>query len=241
MKKIICLLVIAVFLCTSSYAATGNDYLQGAGDRLWRGAVNTLTGWVEFPMQISKGWNRGFNGDENNKLGGALVGIFAGVGHTLGRTISGMGDLAGFWAAAPENNDGIGTKLDAEYAWEEGTAYDMFDPNFGDATLKPIGNKFLRGAGNCLGGFLEFPGQIVKGIQLGAMDLGIVKGFWYWMSRQVDGTFDVAGCLFPNPEDTKGLAFDEKWPWTALGDGMKGEYITDAGTKDASVKDASIK
>ncbi len=223
MKKIICLLVIALFLCSTCYAATGADYLNGVGNKLWRGVVNTFTGWIEFPAQIYKGYERGFNGNENNKIGGAFVGIFTGIGHTAGRTLSGLGDVAGFWAADPANNDGVGIPLDAEYAWEEGTVYNMFDPNFGEGALNPMGNKLGRGIGDSLGGFLEFPGQIVKGIKLGAPDLGIVKGLWYWYSRQVDGAFDIAGFFLPNPKDTKALPFDEKWPWSALGDSMKKE------------------
>jgi len=70
-------------------------------------------------------------------------------------------------------------------------------------------------------GVVEVPGQIVKGVKAGAPDLGIIKGLWYWFSREIDGVYDVVTCLVPNPEDTKALPFDEKWPWSALGDSVK--------------------
>ena len=215
-KRILAVVLAAALLLSSvgmAYAATPEDLMMGMGHKLFRGVVNVLTGWVEIPAQIVKGYNK-------DNVGGAFVGIFTGVYHGIGRTLSGCGEVAGFWAADPKDNAGIGIPLDAEYAWEEGTHYKWMEPNVGDGALKPMGDKFLRGAGNALLGFVEFPGQIVKGIRLGAYDLGIVKGLWYWYSREIDGIYDITTCLVPNPKDTKALPFDEKWPWTALGESM---------------------
>jgi putative exosortase-associated protein (TIGR04073 family) len=215
MRKVtICILVAAAFLVSSvgaSYAAGPEELFSGMGKKLVRGVVNTVTGWVEIPAQICYGY-------KNDSFGGAFVGIFSGIWRGLGRTVSGAGDIVGFWAADPKSNDGIGVPLNAEYAWEEGEKYDLTKPSFGEATLAPMGNKLGRGLGNSLLGFLELPGQIFKGLKLHAPDLGIVKGLWYWYSRQIDGTVDVVSFMFPNPKDTKALAFDEKWPWSALGD-----------------------
>ena len=222
MKKTLCILVAAVFLFSAAaQAATTEELMTGMGHKLWRGAVNVLTGWVELPAQIVKGYNRGFAGDENNKAMGGFFGIFTGVWHAAGRTISGAAELAGFWAADPESNEGIGVPLDAEYAWEEGTHYNLCDPNFQEGTLAPMGHKLSRGLGNGLAGFLELPGQIMKGIKGKAPDLGIVKGLWYWYSREIDGCYDIVTFLLPGPGDTKALPFDEKWPWSAFGDSMK--------------------
>jgi hypothetical protein len=33
----------------------------------------------------------------------------------------------------------------------------------------------------------------------------------------MDGVYDVATAIFPNPKDTMGMKYDEKWPWTAVG------------------------
>jgi putative exosortase-associated protein (TIGR04073 family) len=105
--------------------------------------------------------------------------------------------------------------------WEDGTHHDIFKPDLMEGAVRPVGNKLLRGLGNGIFGFAEFPGQIVKGVKAGAPDLGIVKGLWYWLSREIGSVYDVTTFLLPNPADTKGLAFDEKWAWSALGDNVK--------------------
>ncbi|MDP8258945.1 MAG: exosortase system-associated protein, TIGR04073 family [Candidatus Aadella gelida] len=221
-KKLVCVLIMSVILMTSGLAhATPEELLTGMGQKLFRGVVNVVTGWIELPVQIVKGYNRGFAGNENNKILGTVGGVFKGIGDATGRTLSGVGDVAGFWAADNADNDGVGIPLDAEYAWEEGTAYDIFDPNLVNGALKPIGNKLLRGIGNTVFGVVEIPGQIVKGIKDGAPDLGIVKGLWYFASREMDGAVDMGTFYMANPKDTKGLAFDEKWPWSALADNIQ--------------------
>jgi len=60
-----------------------------------RGGINALTGWLEFPKQIyvttkESGWGKGL-----------LVGPFKGIGMTLVRTISGLGEVATFYLAYP--------------------------------------------------------------------------------------------------------------------------------------------
>jgi len=213
-RKLLCILMAAAIISISAgtaSAAGAEELFSGMGQKLVRGVVNTVTGWVEIPAQIYYGY-------KNDSFGGAFVGIFSGIWHGVGRTMSGAGDVVGFWAADPKSNDGVGVPLNAEYAWEEGTRYDLMRPSFGEATLTPMGNKLGRGLGNSFCGFLELPGQIFKGLKLHAPDLGIGKGLWYWYSRQIDGAIDVASFLFPNPKDTKALKFDEKWPWSALGD-----------------------
>jgi putative exosortase-associated protein (TIGR04073 family) len=215
------ILAIALLAYAPAVYAAADDLVDGMAAKFWRGLVNTFTGWVEFPAQIIKGYNEGFMGDESNKILGVVVGIFEGLGHSAGRTFNGMTELMGFWAANPADNEGIGMHLDAEYAWEEGTPYDAFDPTFTEGAVMPVANKALRGLGNGFLGIAEVPGQIAKGISEGAPDLGIIKGIWYWLSRGVHGLSDVMTCLLPNPEDQKGLAFDEKWPWEALADKLQ--------------------
>ena len=145
-----------------------------------------------------------------------LCGVIKGVGNSIGRTAWGALEVVGFWAANPKDNEGIGMPLDATYVWQEGEAYDCLNPNIGEATLKPMGKKLLRGIGNSLFGFVEFPGQIAKGIKEGALDLGIIKGLWFWYSRQMCGIADVATVILPIPEENAGYAFDEEYPWDAL-------------------------
>ena len=223
MWKRISVVLIAMLLLLSAgeaYAAA-RHVSDGMARKVSSGVVNTFTGWVEFPAQIIKGYNEGFMGKGDNKILGAVTGIFSGIGHAAGRTISGVIDLVTFWAANPEDNENIGIPLDGEYVWEEGKPYNLFEPSFSDATMIPIGNKFLRGAGNALFGFVELPGQILKGIGEGAPDLGIIKGLWFWYSREVNGLADIATLLLPSPRDQKGVAFDEEWPWGALVETMQ--------------------
>lgn len=202
-------------------AAGTEEFIGGMGEKFVRGIVNIFTGWIEVPAQIIKGYNRGLGGDEGNKLGGAFVGIFSGVWYGLGRTFSGFKEMAGFWAADHKDYDGVGIPLEADYAWQAGEPYHFSDPSFSKATIAPMGNKLVSGVCDTVFGFVELPGQFAKGVKLRAPDAGIGKGIWYWFSRELDGIYDAVTFLLPNPKDTKGLAFDEKWPWSALGDSFK--------------------
>ncbi len=210
-------LAIMVFLSfTASAHAQADDLLDGMRKKLERGVVNTLTAGVEFPNKIIKGFKYGVDGEGNNKLLGGFVGICDGFKHTLGRFASGVTDVAGFWAANPANNEGIGIPLDAEYAWEDGEAYNLFDPSFGEATLAPVQNKFMRGAGNLLLCFLEFPGQVIKGSKEDDFGGGIVKGVWYTLSRAWHGASEMVTPCLPWPKDQMGVAFDQRYPWDAF-------------------------
>jgi len=217
MRKRLCGILIAMTFLFFATAATANaasdEVLDNMMKKLQRGVINAFTGWIEFPVQVAEGFNEGFKGDENNKLFGVLFGVLDGVSHSAGRTISGVTDIIGFWAAGPENNENIGIPLDAEYAWEKGEPYDIFNPNFTDATLRPMVNKLFRGCGNGLFGFMELPYQINKGISEKAPDAGVLKGLWYWGSREISGISDVISAPFANPKDTIGITFDEKWQW----------------------------
>lgn len=218
MKKwsFVAVLVAAVFVCSTAAAATSDELLAGMGKKFVRGVVNLLTGWVELPMQVVKGFQGKIPSCGDNQVMGTVCGVFKGVGHAIGRTAWGGLELVGFWAANPEDNEGIGIPLDAQYAWEDGEPYDCLDPSFSEATLKPMGKKLVRGLGNGLLGVVEVPGQIAKGISGGAPDLGIIKGLWYWCSREVYGIGELVSAIFPNPVDNPGLAFDEEYPWDAL-------------------------
>ena len=241
-KRIIVVMLAAIFLttATTAYAATG-DYWEGMGEKLKRGFINVFTGWIEIPAQISKGYEKGFFDDENNKFMGAFMGIFTGVAHAAGRTVNGACEVAGFWAANYQDNDGYGLPLDAEYAWEEGTSYNIVDPDFKTAMVIPCGKKFIRGFRDVLFGIVEVPGQIAKGYQDGAADLGIFKGIWLWLSREVSGASDIATFCLPSPVDTKGYGFESEWPSDALQDAIGTEGSTAAGTTSTSKSSKYVK
>ena len=213
-KRLFGILIAITFLLFAAAAhASPDDVLGAMAKKLHRGMINILTGWVEFPAQIVKGYNYGFMGNEKNKLAGIMAGTINGVTHSLGRTLSGVADVVGFWAANPEDNEDVGLHLDAEYPWEESEPYEMLKPSFADATLSPIVNKLFRGSGNTLFGFMEFPTQITKGYKEKMVDLGIFKGLWYWLSREISGISDIVTVILPTPEDPGDMPFNEEFAW----------------------------
>ena len=150
-------------------------------------------------------------------------GLVDGVVHSLGRTLSGVVDVATFWTADPadEDNKGIGFVLNAEHAWEQGEPHRIDEEGVMKGALKPVGKKLVRGGGDILFGVVELPGQIIKNTKQGALDLGIIKGVWYSASRIIDGAADIVTLLLPVPADNKGVAYDETRPWNALVDTVK--------------------
>ena len=101
--------------------------------------------------------------------------------------------------------------------------HNLFDPTFTDATLTPVVNKFLKGVGNTLFGFMEVPNQIKKGIYRGTPTTGALKGLWFWGSREISGVYDIVTTPLPNPEYTVGICFDEEWPWESFTDPLAKE------------------
>lgn len=216
MKRTLSVLIAALFLFSASAAYAGDcgELVQGMGSKLWRGSVNTVTGWVEIPVQVHKGYQK------CSFLGG-FWGIFKGVWCAAGRTISGAGEVATFWSADPESNEGIGVPLDSEYAWQNCGAPEEAECDFEKAVFYPMRDKFLRGVGYSLFGVAEVPGQIGKGIKCPSWDLGLIKGIWYFVGREAEGALDLTTFWLPNPCDTKAVKYDEKWPWSALGDELQ--------------------
>ena len=222
MRKIIILSVLVLFVASAAFASTEN-IAEGMGKKLVRGAVNAVTSPIELPAQIAKGFKNGVEPIENqffSKTVGTILGIFRGVSHAGGRLAWGMLEVAGFWSANPADNDGVGVPLDAEYAWEEGVQYSIFDPSLEEG-IKPIGRKLVRGLGNGLFGIAEVPGQMARGASEGNVLKGALKGFWFWGSRAVYGFGDIVTVFAPNPHDNPGYAFNGEWPWTVLAEEME--------------------
>ncbi len=218
MRKILLMVFVGLFLAFSSNAIA-SEVCDGMKDRAVRGVTNLVTGIVEWPFQIKKGYTNGVSFIENeagSKTVGTILGFFRGIGHAGGRMSSGAVELFGFWAVSPDDNDGVGVPLDAEYAWEEGEQYSIFKPNLTEG-VKPWFRKLGRGLGNGFLGILEVPGQIKKGADDGNVAKGVGKGVWYWFSREVYGMGDIMSSFVPNPEDNMGAVhFEEEWPWEAL-------------------------
>ena len=204
------------------YYAPSDEVLPGMGKKAVRGAVNIVTGIVEWPMQTYKGYTNGLGFIKNkptSKAVGTVVGfLFSGPGQAASRMLWGGMELFGFWTANRVDNKGIGVPLDAQYSWQIGTKYDVFDPTLKEG-LKPYGRKLVYGLADGFLGIAELPAQIVAGAREGETVKGIGKGFWYWWSREVyglGGIGSVLGCLASNPEDNPGHTYKGEWPWSEL-------------------------
>ena len=126
MKKLsLSFLMLLVFAV--SVSASEDNAFYGCVNKFTRGVENIATGWVEFPMQIGKGYSTGINGKINLKNMpaashsiGALNGLFRGIGHAVGRTVWGMVDCGTCWAKDRVDNRNMLFLLDGKYAWPEG-------------------------------------------------------------------------------------------------------------------------
>jgi len=213
---------IVVYAALSS-PASEQGIVEGMGKKAVRGVVNVLTGVIELPAQTIKGYRNGIDAIDNevgSKTLGTFIGLLRGVSHMAGRIYSGAFELAGFWTANPEDNEGYGVPFDDPYPWEEGVKYSIFDPSFKEG-IKPYGRKFARGLGNALLGIAEIPGQTLRGRSEGNIFKGVGKGFWYFLSRQINGFGEVYTTFMPNHPDTMGVAFNGEWPWTVLSEEME--------------------
>ena len=218
MKSIRLLCFITFVLCSSSAFADSDKVTEGMANKAVNGAVNFVTGIVELPMQVYKGYKKGFPMIKNNvgsKTVGTVLGVFRGFGHAAGRTGWGGLELFGFWTANRPNNHGIGVPLDAKYAWEMGEQYSIFKPTLGEG-VKPIGRKLVHGVTDSFLGILEVPGQAIKGSKEGKTMRGLGRGVWFWFSRTAYGFGSVLTCLVPNPKENPGYSYKEKYPWSAL-------------------------
>ena len=66
----------------------GAPYPEKAGNTLVRGAANTFFGWTEVIRQPA---------EEAKHGGNVLIGLANGVGHSVKRTVSGLGEVLTFW------------------------------------------------------------------------------------------------------------------------------------------------
>lgn len=217
MRRVIAL-VFALSLALPCGIASAGPIVEGMGQRAVRGVIDIVTGIVEVPVQIYKGYDTGISVIKNkpaSKAVGTVLGFFKGFGHFAGREVSGFTELFGFWAASPASNQGVGIPFDAERSWEWGTAYSIFKPNLKEG-VKPYGRKLVHGFANGLLGIVELPGQIVKGSKEGNVALGVGKGVWFWWSRMVYGMGNIYGCLVPNHVDNPGYHWTGEYPWSDL-------------------------
>ncbi len=71
------------------------EIVNGMSSKAVRGIANTTTGWLEFPKQIYTTYS------EDGLAKAIFVGPLKGMGMTIIRTISGVGEFATFFVAYP--------------------------------------------------------------------------------------------------------------------------------------------
>ncbi len=214
------MLVAALMLAGSFNAvAADEEILPGMAKKLGYGLLDTVTGIVELPVQIVKGYDNGFGPIKNetgSKVVGTILGFFRGIGHTVGRTAHGVINVATFWAANRESNHGIGIPLDDTYAWEKGTRYSIMKPNLKEG-LMPYPRKLGYGLADGFLGLVDIPAQIAVGARSDnpatGVPVGIVRGLWYGVSRSIAGFGDAILFIVPNPAETYGYSYSGNLPW----------------------------
>lgn len=117
-KKSQLIMVAAVLLITVLFASVSfaseeayrKSQAADMGQKLGRGFLNILTGWIEIPKNIAR------VSRETDPFSGAVVGFIQGVGWAWGRTISGVYDVFTFPLPIPKDYEPL---MDPEYILPE--------------------------------------------------------------------------------------------------------------------------
>jgi len=106
MKKgiIICVALLMIFSLTTTCFA------QDMGKKLFRGAANIVTGWVELPKNIYD------TSVEDNIFSGLTVGLAKGIGMAIVRTGAGVYETVTFPFPIPEDYAPV---LEPEFVFSE--------------------------------------------------------------------------------------------------------------------------
>ena len=211
MKKSFSIFLVSLLLVSFSVYAQAPNYMESSIEKAKQGVTNVLTGWMEVPAQVWKGYKGGMRDDGSLKILGGFFGVFRGMIHAAGRTTSGALQLATFILPNPKDNQGVGVPLDSQYAWEKGEQYSI-----GQDGTSPIGNKAIRGLYNAGLGILDAPGQFIKGIKQDKPWVGVANSILFPASRIITGVFDLGTVFLPNSPEGFGYPLEEKYPWDAL-------------------------
>ena len=107
MKKGLLILALGLVLAISF---TSMAYAQNPIEKLTRGAINTVTGWIEIPQNIYEA------SIEDNILNGITLGAAKGIGMAIIRTSAGLYDVTTFPFDIPEGYVPI---LEPEFIYSE--------------------------------------------------------------------------------------------------------------------------
>jgi hypothetical protein len=220
--RILIFLTALIFVGSNALAADG-VIKDGMADKGTHGVVNALSGWTEIPLQTYKGYVRGIKlNPEKPALArstGTVLGFARGLNHAVGRTLLGVYQFTGFWAANHKDNEGVGVPLDGEYALDWGKPHGIPLKE----QPKSMGAKLKRGAADFAVSPVEIPYQMRFGKRT-RYRRGVRKGLWFGFSRLWSGTYDVLSFPLPSALETEGYAFDQVRPGQEI-DGNKGEYV----------------
>ncbi|MFA5338269.1 MAG: hypothetical protein WC330_08040 [Candidatus Omnitrophota bacterium] len=202
--------VIVFILClVLSFSASAEDkYVSSSVEKAKQGFTNLITGWLEVPYQVVKGYKGGWGKKGKNKIVGGTFGVFRGAVHGVGRTASGAYELVTFALTNPKDNAGIGIPLDSRNVWEDGTQYSLVNNGFA-----PIGKKAKRGVINAALGIFDLPAQVGKGFSQDKPFKGLAKAIVYPLGRISSGVYDVVTFFLPNDVEGYGYPLSEKYPW----------------------------
>jgi len=215
------MILFAALLCMGAVVRAGqpeNNVWYGMAEKGTHGLVNIVTGLWEIPKQVYIGYDEGIasiKAPAGTRSLGAAAGLVRGLFHAVGRMGWGVVQFAGFWSSNPTDNKAYLPLLDSEYAWERGVKRTVVVPDI-DPSIEQIGLHFERGLRNIVCGPVELPGQIWKSDYERRIYLGVVKGVWFTLSRELYGGADVTLCLLPMPETNLGVPYDEVEPWDAI-------------------------
>ena len=220
MRQSVVIILSSVFISVSFplHAQKAPHYLNSSVDKAKQGITNILTGWLELPFQVYKGYKKGFK-DGDLKILGGFFGIFRGALHGIGRTASGAYQLTTFALPNPKDNEGVGVPLDSQYVWQEGEQY-----SFGAEGTTPIGKKAMRGLSNTFLGIFDMPGQFMKGVKNDKPLVGLGNSILIPVSRMLSGVYDLGTVFLPNSSKGYGYPLEEEYPWDAF---PKGEYYNE--------------
>lgn len=109
-SKVIIVFVATLLLAAYSLPAmAAEDYVTNSGNKLYRGVVNAVTGWLEFPKQIY------VTSRDDDLFTGLTYGTAKGVANTLLRTGAGGYETGTFFVPLPTDYDPL---MAPEYVWD---------------------------------------------------------------------------------------------------------------------------
>ena len=209
-------LTAVALLVTGTVFAADPFVGDGMADKGTHGLVNIATGWMEIPVRIKHGYDKGYSKEKNrvrpaeSRMAGTVGGLFEGTAAAVGRTFTGVYQLTGFWAANHQTNEGSGHHLGKEYAWQQAAPPEPVPP------ADRVEAKTKRAFNDVTMGIAEVPVQTDKTWTVDRKaDPGFGKGVWFATSRIYGGVFDLVGFALPGYKKTYGYGYDSEHP---LGD-----------------------